>query len=448
MLPSESLDEAAALVRRKTGLTFAGIRVSALESGLVKAMQAAGISNPSTYVARLDSEVDLLDALVAEITIGETHFFRDREQWELLRTTIFPSLLSQRSTDRPLRVWSAGCATGEEPYTAAIVLHELGAGAVAHIIGTDLSRRSLSAARRGLYTRWSLRGVPPETEEAYFRPAGRRYELAPAIRESVEFRYHNLAADVFPSVGAGLAGMDVVLCRNVLIYFDSATLPAVARRLLDSLSDDGWLLLGASDPPIAGLARCDVQLTGSGLAYRRARESSTVAVPGQPEERAKPVRPASVPPAPRPKSASGKRRDEDVSQAIARVRRLANQGNLPEAARVCTAAMDLHRGSAELAYLHGVLLMESGRAQEAAQAARVALYLDRGLAVGHLLLGGALARVGEIAAARRAVRSALTLLQGMSPDAVVPASDGETAARLSEMARVQLDLMHGAGVET
>jgi chemotaxis protein methyltransferase CheR len=128
------------------------------------------------------------------------------------------------------------------------------------------------------------------------------------------------------------------------------------------------------------------------------------------------------------------------------VRALANQGNLLEAGRACAAAMDLHRGSAELAYLHAVLLLESGLAQEAAHAARMALYLDRSLAVGHLLLGGALARMGEPAAARRAVRNGLTLLQGMNPDDVVPASDGETAARLREMARVQLDLMHGASV--
>lgn len=446
MLPSESLDEAAALVRRKTGLTFAGIRASALESGLIKAMQAAGIADPTTYVTRLDHEVDLLDALVAEITIGETHFFRDADQWALLRTTILPSLLRHRSPDRPLRIWSAGCATGEEPYTAAIVLHELGAAATGHVIGTDLSRRALSTARRGLYTRWSLRGVPAEMEEAYFRPAGRRYELAPAIRESVEFRYHNLAADAFPSVSAGLTAMDVVLCRNVLIYFDAATLPAVAQRLLDSLSDEGWLLLGASDPPIAGLARCEVHVTGSGLAYRRARESSTVVLPPEAEKSTRPVQPVTVLPIPRPKAAQEKRRDEDVSQAIARVRALANQGKLPEAGRACAAAMDLYRGSAELAYLHAVLLQESGRIQEAAQAARMALYLDRNLAVGHLLLGGALARAGETAEARRAVRNALTLLQGMNPDDIVPASDGETAARLAEMARVQLDLMHGAMV--
>ncbi len=440
MLPSESLDEAAALVRRKTGLTFAGIRASALESGLVKAMQAARISDPSTYVARLDREVDLLDALVAEITIGETHFFRDAEQWALLRATIFPSLLRHRSRERPLRIWSAGCATGEEPYTAAIVIHELGAASIGHIIGTDLSRRALSAARRGVYTRWSLRGVPNETEQAYFRRAGRRYELAPAIRDSVEFRYHNLAADALPSVSAGLAAMDVVLCRNVLIYFDHATLPAVAQRLLDSLSDDGWLILGASDPPIAGLVRCEVHVTGSGLAYRKARVSSTVVIPPEPREEAPAERPT-VLPFRRLRSTAR----ADPSQAIAQVRALANQGNLPEAGRVCAAAMDRHRGSAELAYLHAVLLLESGRPQEAAHAARVAIYLDRSLAVSHLLLGGALARMGEPAAARRSVRNALILLQGMNSDDVVPASDGETAARLGEMARVQLDLMHGAG---
>jgi chemotaxis protein methyltransferase CheR len=134
----------------------------------------------------------------------------------------------------------------------------------------------------------------------------------------------------------------------------------------------------------------------------------------------------------------------DPAPWIVLVRALANRGDMAAAGQMCAAALDRHRTSAELAYLHAVLLSEAGRHAEAVTAVRRSLYLDRGLVVAHLLLGGVLARLGDIDGARRALRNAQRLLGGIAPREIVPASDGETAGRLAEMAGVQEQLLMGA----
>ena len=117
------------------------------------------------------------------------------------------------------------------------------------VVATDISRARLAAARRGEYREWSFRGVPREIIARYFTQSGDgRYVLSGAVRRGVEFRYLNLASDLYPAMSAGVWGMDVIYCRNVLIYFDKTTIRHVAKALLDSLSEAGWLLLGATDP--------------------------------------------------------------------------------------------------------------------------------------------------------------------------------------------------------
>lgn len=474
--PSELGEAAVALVRQRTGLIFSEARRPAFHSALASSMRRAGLRDPGTYLARLGDESALLDDLVTEITVGETYFFREPRQFDAIRHQIIPSLLSRQARERPLRVWSAGCATGEEPYTLAIVLRELGLAGAAHIVATDLSRAALTKARQARYTKWSLRGVSDEVVRTYFEHAHDRFLLAPSIRDAVDFRYLNLAEDSYPSPSAGVWGMDLILCRNVLIYFGADTVARVARRLLDSLSDDGWLLLGASDPPLGDLVPCDVVATGAGLAYRRpgrgdTRPGTTVAVT--------PifVRPEQPPPVPPPAGsgptgvvipeapaddlngivgADAERNDDGATNLAARlvqhdepdpipwilrVRSLANRGDLDAAGRACTTALDHHRTSAELTYLHAALLAEAGHDSEAAAAARRALYLDRGFVVAHFALGRALARLGDTAGARRAFHNAERLLAAGNPTELVPASDGEPAGRLVEMARAQLRLL-------
>lgn len=464
-------------VRRRTGLVFPASRRSALEAGLHTAMRRAGLTDADAYLGQVDVQPELLDDLVGEITVGETYFFREPGQFAVIREEILPTLLSARSPERPLRFWSAGCASGEEPYSLAILVRELGLGGDVHIVGTDLSRAALAKAVRGRYTRWSLRGVPDDVAHTYFTPAGNHFELAPAVRAAADFRYLNLADDTYPSLSTGVWGMDLIVCRNVLIYFDAETVARVAHRLIDSLSENGWLLLGASDPMLTDLVPCEVVVTGAGLAYRRAAVGRLVlpTAAAQP-----PVEPFSAPvaePPPLVPAEAVEREhhaadDADDAEAAVRcyatrdyaraveyaervvrrngseatpwivlVRAHANRGDLAAAGRACAAALERHAGAAELHYLHAVLLTEAERIADAAAAARRALYLDRGLVVAHLALGGALARLGDADGARRAFRNAERLLVALPPEAVVPASDGEPAGRLVEMARVQMRLL-------
>ena len=456
-----------------------------LAHGVARGMRRAGAPDVTTYLARLRTDPAELDALVAEITVGETYFFRDPQQFQVIREEILPVLLRGR-VGRPLRVWSAGCASGEEPYTLAIVLAQLGSGSAGQIIGTDISRPALVRARRAEYGPWSLRSTPPDVAARYFEPSGRGFALVCDLHGQVEFRYLNLAADTYPSLASGVWGMDLILCRNVLIYFDAATVERVAARLLAALTPDGWLVLGASDPPLTDLVPCEVVITAAGLAYRRSTRAVVrrgggtrlpepggvggiptvgIALPppvGSPEmAEAAPSTDAGRAPAGSPTLRDAIRayeaREYPAATAAARqlsladgadpvawvilVRSLANVGDLEAAGRACAAGLDRFRTSAELAYLHGVLLAEAGRHTEGAGALRRALYLDRHLVVAHLALAAVLTRTGETDAARRALRNAARVL-GEMPDAeVVTASDGERAGRLVETVRAHLALL-------
>jgi chemotaxis protein methyltransferase CheR len=451
---------------------------------------------PNTFVALMREDVAVFDDLMAEVTIGETYFFREALQFDLLRKTVVPAFRATHPADRPFRVWSAGCTTGEEAYSIAIMLREI--GMPGYVVGTDISRTRLVAARRGQFRKWSFRGVPDPMVERYFSKVGDIFTLAPDVVRQVEFRYLNLAADAFPSMSSGVWGMDLILCRNVLIYFDKVTIARVAKALLATLADDGWLVLGASDPSLADIVRCEVMQTPNGLAYRQYRASrarsvgtriSALVIPqpallrSQPEDELAPevalpfAVEADVPPSRAPESTplesttpldSGVMdayRDRDYEQVVAmvarrildgsatdgdlviQVRALANLGRLEDAGHACVAALDQHRQNPQLHYMHSVLMAESGLFAESVRAAKRALYLDRSMIVAHLALGATLARGGtDIAGARRSFSAAARLLSAMRPDQLVPDSDGEPAGRLLEMTRAQTRLLPRAGV--
>jgi chemotaxis protein methyltransferase CheR len=440
-LPPEAVDSAAAEIRRLTGLVFQPSRQADFAGALGHAMKRAGERDPAKYLDRVRQDATLQDDLIAEITVGETYFFRDPSQLRIVRELALDSFPRGRN----LRLWSAGCATGEEPYTLAMLVRESG-HQHASILGTDLSRVALTRARKAQYTRWSLRGVS-DTNAKYFEAGDKQAQPIESIRNAVEFRYLNLAEDTYPSFTTGIWHMDVILCRNVLIYLDEATVARVATRLLDSLSPDGWLFLGGADPLIGNLVPCEVITTPAGLAYRRKGAERPAFIPEQgqtpvstiPVEEPEPVFVPPAEPAPIEVAAAS-----PAMAWLAKIRAHANRGEIELATRVCERALDRLRDSAELHYLHSVLLAEAGNHEVAAQAARRALYIDRDLAVAQLALGTALARLGDARGARVALRNAQRLLDALPSDAVVPGSDGETAGRLAEMTRVQLRLMEGA----
>jgi chemotaxis protein methyltransferase CheR len=519
---SPAMAAVADLVQATTGMVFPEARVKDVESTIHRIMARRGLPDASALVDLLRRDDVEREALVADLTIGETYFQRDPAQFTLLSDRILPALLARPDRSRPVRVWSAGCASGEEPYTVAMLFDELSALDRAQIFGTDIARQRLQDAQRGIYSRWSLRATPADIRQRYFRERGRYFELRPALREHVDFRYLNLAEDTFPSLSIGIWGMDVILCRNVLIYFDSRTVERVARRLIASLSEDGWLILGASDPAISEMVACDVVLTDAGLIYRRPGAAGAANAPGghdwrtpheDPGQRLPPwvppardARPAPGDPAAvhgaappdhagavhdadgpadgagpaAPTAANGSTAMPDVAAKAdtgaailaayaardfdsvadlagaspsARLdekswtlwlRALANQGLLHDAGRVAAAALAAEPASAELLYLHAVLMLQAGRFADAAAALRRALYLDRSFIVAHVTLADALQRSGDMAGARRSLRNAAALLSALPGGDNVPASDGEKAGRMVELVRVKLRLLDEA----
>jgi chemotaxis protein methyltransferase CheR len=257
------------ILRRHAGLVFPPGRQEVAAAAIRRAMEGAGVADAEAYHRLVAGDRGALDALLAEATVGETYFFRDAEQWEVARQAI-REVAGRRGPGHVLRAWSAACSTGEEAYTLAIVCRELGLRR--QILGTDISEPRLAVARAGRYGRWSLRDVPPATVGAWFARKGAIFELDPSLRTGVSFRALNLAAGDYPSVASGVWEMDVVFCRNVLIYFDAHAVAYAARRLVESLAPGGWLFTGASDPPISDHADCEVMVTAAGLAYRRPLE--------------------------------------------------------------------------------------------------------------------------------------------------------------------------------
>ena len=193
-----------------------------------------------------------IDALVSRLTVGETYFLRESRSFEVLGHDILARIVeSRRDAGRSLRLWSAGCCTGEEAYSLAILLRELLpdiSGWNVTLLATDVNPRFLHKASQGVYGEWSFRGTPQWVRNKYFtKTAKGLWAIDPEVHRMVRFAPLNLAEEGYPSPTTDTCVMDLILCRNVLMYFAPGAAAAVVRRFHGALADGGWLLLSASE---------------------------------------------------------------------------------------------------------------------------------------------------------------------------------------------------------
>jgi chemotaxis protein methyltransferase CheR len=361
-----------------------------------------------------------------------------------------------------------------EPFSLAILLELEAMAGQARIVATDISRAALARARKAAYGTWSFRDNHPDLAGRYFHRQGGKLVLIERIRRLVEFDTFNLASDAYPLRITGPGGLDVILCRNVLIYFDAAAVERVARQMFASLKDGGWLIAGPSDPPLWQHAPFDTVLTPAGVLYRRrdgaaarrqgpagrrqpdvrAVEPVAASLPAQPEgpvlpaRKAMPVRrkAAKAQPAgshPPPETQSQPRPDTPAA-CIAALQAMANRGDPQRTAAAVANAVANHPLSPEIHYFQAIVLMSIGRYDEAAAALRRAIYLDSSMAVAHFALASIQQRRGSLADARRCYRNVLAACDQRRAEDIVPFSDGEPTGRLVEAARAQLALMRPA----
>ncbi|AKQ70696.1 Chemotaxis protein methyltransferase CheR [Myxococcus hansupus] len=270
--------EVLALVEERAGLVPPSCPASA-EEGIARAMSRAGVKDFDAYRLRLVDDPAALDDLLIELTVGETYFFRTPEHFEHLRGVVLPDLRERHGPGHTARLWSAACSSGEEPYSIAALLMTEGWEQHMAVYATDVSRGALARARKAQYGDWSLRGGWADRMRIHLRAEGRRYLLSPEVQKQVRFSYLNLALDTWPSPESGIWKLDVIFCRNVLIYFNRPTIEAVARRLHDALDEGGYLFTGPSDPPLGGLAPLESVLTEWGVLYRRPLHGVSLSVP-------------------------------------------------------------------------------------------------------------------------------------------------------------------------
>ena len=224
------------LIQMRTGIRVGENRreilTQALKEGL-ESVKCTGLHQFFSCLQDAQTDSEVWNNLVRKITVGETYFFRDSDTIEALRRYILPDLIARHQTDRTLRLWSAGCATGEEPYTLAILLRQILSDIDRWkilILATDINRQFLSQAIAGRYRAWSFRETDPATQSTYFTRDGDTFTLEPAVREMVTFAYHNMADDNYPSPTNQTSNLDLILCRNVTIYLPTSLIHDIANR--------------------------------------------------------------------------------------------------------------------------------------------------------------------------------------------------------------------------
>ena len=241
------------LIRARTGILVGENRREVLASALrecAESMACADLDRLFSCLQDTRTDSKVWDDLIKKVTIGETYFFRDSDYIEALRCNILPDLLARHQSNRTLRLWSAGCATGEEPYTLAILLRQILSDIDQWkilILATDINRHALSLAAASRYRAWSFRETDPAIRSTYFTPNGDTFTLEPVIRNMVSFAYHNLAEDNYPSPINQTSDLDLILCRNVTIYLPKSLIHDIANRFYQCLSNGGWLMVGPSE---------------------------------------------------------------------------------------------------------------------------------------------------------------------------------------------------------
>jgi chemotaxis protein methyltransferase CheR len=433
-------------ILNQTGLAYYADKDEDLAARISRRVAAIGVADCGSYLRILAGEAPRrteMHQLVGELTIGETYFFRQREHFDLMRERILPELLDRNESTKRLRIWSAGCATGPEPYSIALLLHQefqaRTKGWDVSILATDINIEFLARAREARFGPWALRETSAEMKAACFLQDGKDWVLRPEYRKGVTFEYHNLAGEVNPAADG--EPFDLIFCRNVIIYFSPERTCAVIDSFYRCLKVGGWLIVGHAEPNLEMFHSFEAVSELNATAYRKNSETSAeAALPPfdwQAFERKFAAR--------RPELAIRANLKPLLAEppvpSLEDARLLADSGNWEAATEVTRKLLETDALNGPAYFMLGLIQEHAGASEEARAAFRRAIYLDRGFALAHYHLGASLKGNREWEMARKAFRNVLQILDGSRGEEPVPHGDGITIGELCELARMHLDLV-------
>jgi chemotaxis protein methyltransferase CheR len=416
-----------------TGLAFYSDRDERLTELIASRLSALGMHDCSSYTNLLaDQEQGRaeMDVLISRLTIGETYFFRDEAQFDAIRSVILPDILERNKCSKQLRIWSAGCATGAEPYSLAILLARDFADRIAGwqvgIDATDLNRGYLAQAAAGKFRAWAIRSTSDEVKRECFSKEGLIWTIHPRYKQWISFHHMNLVEHEFPTPWPDGTLFDLILCRNVMIYFT----PEVNRRLIgqlhNSLADDGWLVVGAAEHGLDSYQAFRTSDVAMARIYQRLPPPLVPLAEGPELPEVTPLEVAAEPVA------------EPARADLEGLRQLADRGDWQGAAEYGQTLLSRDGLNPQIHFYQALIFENLGRAAEAQRWLRQAIYLDRHFALAHYELGLALERDRQTPAAARSFGNVLKVLATTPDDAMVTAGSGVTATGLKELARLHL----------
>lgn len=492
------------LVGEFFGLNFPEKRRADLEQGIKQAFALSTCRDLADYYRMLldpDNGPVHRQRLVNILTIGESHFFRNTGQFDVLYKQVLPEIIGRRRTLRTLRVWSAGCSEGQEPYSIAMMLRELlpdvNEWAIT-ILGTDINTKALARAREAVYSDWAFREERAKLwQPRYFRRVGKRYELVPEVRRMVTFAQLNLVDEVYPSYRTNTMFMDLILCRNVTIYFAPSTTRRVIELFYDTLVDGGWLIVGHSEHSLNTYRQFQALSYPEAILYQRTGKPlvlpedwewlpTTPPAPGVPSLRV----PAEVAPAdvswagdenPLLATADEFSGPECSETLLERARELleyghqeqarelllkvvgdscpcaeacallgksyANQGMWQEGEDWCRRAVRENNLLLEPYYTLALILQHRGQLDKAIEMMKKMVYLDRNSIRGHYGLADLYHSKGMLRQALKSLDNAQRALSGHDGGKTIPGSGGITVERLREAIMRQLQLWRAEAAE-
>ncbi len=480
-----------ALIIRRTGIVLRDFQIRALRQALAEVCTSFGYGDEASLLQELSrkrSSAPEFEFLLTRITIGESYFFRHAEQMALLRDELLPELIARKRRDRDcsLRVWSAGCSSGQEIYSLVITLYELLPDIDdwnLHFLATDINKNALADAIQGRYKEWSLRETPEAIAKKYFNESRGEYQLRDDICRRVKFAYLNLAEDVFPALHTDTNAIDIILCRNVFIYLEPESIRRIVQQFSECLVPDGLLFLGVSD----FVDKYPDELThiqrGSFFYFEResdgCREFPAVPPSGvcaierdiaknvsgieRGEERIACEHNAQLSEAftqdSSPVDCLRAGRWHDTLLAVDRAFRtagesagllqikskaLANLGRLDEALQSCRKSLALNPVDKHIYLLQGTILLENARSNEAEEAFRKAIFLDYTFPEAHYQLGLLLINRGDRKMGLKCLSSALTHAKKQLPHHEVHNAPGMSYQRFVEIIQNEMSIYVGA----
>ena len=455
-LQPEQVIHVADLIQQRLGLIYNGDKLNDLERRLNHVLREIPDAKLTQTISQLlAGEFEQIPNLIPQLTIPETYFLRNIRLFKALKTKILPEIIKRKKFSHQLNIWSAGCSSGEEPYSVSILLYELLGEKIdqwkINLIATDLNEEILQKARKAIYSEWSFRGVPPDFKARYFVPLNNGdYRLKTEIKKNVTFLQHNLIKGAYPPI-ASIRNFDIILCRNVLIYMSHSTVQAILEKFYRILGDHGYLITGPSEFPTLKNKKFAPFIVEGTIFYYKSKLRRNKQQPAQTISRrkniSKPVMPKSTakrhPDISRKKSQfsleiakmdeKGDKEKEPETNELNLIRKLADQGRLDEALEICEQYVKRQSMDKNGYYLLGTILMEKGDLQKAEISFHRAIYFDPSFIMAHFALANIFSMTNRPDEAKKYYKNVLKILNTFDPATPVPESENMAALHFTEM---------------